>query len=151
MPESSLVDKIYECIDGRAFIVNNLQSLAYGATALYGKYLQEFVKKHSMEYNWAVGHLGDIAGAGLLTSLTLMFVGKNKILQKIFPIGVFTVLSLDEYLHFLNPSNKVTDFQDVLCYAGVALLAYIGNKIITSERISNVIRGFSNRANELKQ
>jgi len=139
MSEASLLDKIRDSY-AIVFGGNNLQCVLYSAIGLYGEHLQELVRKGSMADNWAAGHLSDISAGAVPTLVVFMIAGKNKAVQLVTPFVTTTVLSLDEYLHFLPTSNQVTDFQDVLCYAGGTLLAYIGNKIITSERASNAIR-----------
>ncbi len=110
-------------------IINNLSGIAFCIGGVCG---ERFQYPNSNYYNtWLAGHFSDFCGGAALTSvgltlisLPLMLSWTKKIYKGAVPIVVAGALSLDEYAHFLNPANKVTDIQDIFCYVAGAYATY---------------------------
>tara|TARA_Y100000310_G_C20688619_1_gene820724 strand:- start:2240 stop:2620 length:381 start_codon:yes stop_codon:yes gene_type:complete len=81
----------------------------------YGEQLQNAVMAGEMDYNWWVGHLGDLTGPVGIGLLALPFVAKNFTRYQAvgFVAGFYT---FTEITGFMEASP--TDPQDVACYWG---------------------------------
>lgn len=113
----------------RTFPINELSTLLFTAGGIHGENIQNFPEQINKYHPWVVGHLSDLCGGAMLTSFLLMLIGNRRV-QKGIPLAVCGLLTLDEYTHLLNPDNKVTDFQDVLCYVAGAYVAYGSSRFL---------------------
>ena len=118
-----------------SLLMKNLYAKLQGANIIPGFYLmakgsalQELAKVEPSQYTWATGHLLDIGVAGILMSLVLAFQDTKKSALVGTILGS-AAMCANEGLEYIT--NKGTaDYQDCLCYLGVAGVAYAYNRIL---------------------
>lgn len=113
-----VIDKIEE-VSGPLQKIDQIVGAAGIAIGVYGEMLQGAVRDGLMEYNWWVGHLGDITGpAGLALFIGPLFSNKISRAQTAgYMAGFYTFTEVTGILE-----TSPTDPQDIACYWGGAVL-----------------------------
>ena len=114
----SVVDKIAQT-DRPIATHDRVIGAAGIAIGLYGEQLQNAVMAGEMDYNWWVGHLGDITGPIGLALAVVPFFAKN--FSRYQAVGLVAgFYTFTEITGFMEASP--TDPQDVACYWSGAVL-----------------------------
>lgn len=86
----------------------------------YGEHLQVLAEQGLRNYTWFQGHFSGFCYSGFWSSLGLLLLPGFSSVRILFIIPI--LLSFHELFPLIDPSQGVTDIQDMLCYFAATVL-----------------------------
>lgn len=97
----------------------------------YGEHLQMLAEQGMRNYTWLQGHFSGFCYSGFWSCIGLLILPGFSSVRLLFIIPV--LLSIHEIFPVVDPSQGVTDVQDIVCYFAATLLVIRLNDVMRQQ------------------